>query len=229
MNTPTITEEAYDAFADVLEEAIDARVEYETSHQDAGGAYSNLPREGGWDYSNGDDRLKAFLDAHDIRLAPSEFESLVESILDDCEIRPVHMFHSPADHEFTVDSYAVGEVEDQYCLPDLARLLGTDEDTAKAFAEMAMEDRRFCLRPNGDGGVLSYTSTDAFWQFYVDVDWVRERVGWMREDSLVEARSWLFDAFGDREGDISSLSDNEVIAAVERYYDGGWAGFLHII
>ena len=72
-------------------------------------------------------------------------------------------------------------MEDQYCLADLAGILDTDESTARRFAEMAMDDNRFCLRENGDGGVLSYTSTDAVWIYEADLEWIRERLDWIRE------------------------------------------------
>jgi len=35
---------------------------------------------------------------------------------------------------------------------------------------------------NGDGGVLSYTSTDAVWVFYVNKEWIKDRLESIRED-----------------------------------------------
>ena len=172
----------YEKFAEKLEKAIDWRVEYETTHEDAGSNYSHLPREGGWDYSNGPDRLLAWCEEAGIDTDRAELVEIEDEILDWCEIEPGHIFSATTPQKFIVDSYPVGEVEDQYCLPDLARLLDTDEETAREFAQLAMDDNRFCLRPNGDGGVLSYTSTDAVWVFYVNKEWIKDRLESIRED-----------------------------------------------
>lgn len=40
---------------------------------------------------------------------------------------------------------------------------------------------------------------------------------------LIEARDWILDCFEDAPVD---LSDDEIVAAVERHYHGGLAGFL---
>lgn len=171
-------QEQYEAFADLLEAAIDARVEYETEHDDAGAAYSHLPREGGWSYSNGLDRLKAWIEENGIEIpAAFDWEGLENDVLDWCDIEPGHIFSGgTTPTKFVVDSFPVVEVEDQYCLPDLASILETDEETAKEFADLAIEDRRFCLQPNGDGGVLSYTSTDSVWLFCIDREWLEYRI-----------------------------------------------------
>ena len=176
-----MNEERYEELADKFESCIDAHVEYETEHEDAGDAYSHLPREGGWDYGNGRDRLVAFLEEHELPTDESLIDELEEWLLDDCPIRPGHIFDRVSDSAFWVDSYAVGEVEDQYCLPDLARALDIDESEALAFAAMAMGDNRFCLRDNGDGGVLSYTSTDAVWVFEAPLSDIKERIQWWVE------------------------------------------------
>jgi hypothetical protein len=44
-------------------------------------------------------------------------------------------------------------------------------------------------------------------------------------DQLAEARNWIFDCFEDAPEDIT---DDEVIAGVERHCCGGWAGFLDL-
>lgn len=178
MQTKTkITEEQYEKFAELLEESINAKVEYQCEHDDAGNAYSHLPREGGWQYNKGDSRLKAWIKKNELTIPEEDFESFVDEVLDWCNINPGHQFSNPEmNGDFVVDSYPVGELEDQYCIEDLASLLDTDIITAKEFAAMAMKDNRFCLKPNGDGGVLSYTYTDAVWNFTIDVEWAKDRI-----------------------------------------------------
>lgn len=173
-----ITEEKYEELAETFEAAIDSHVEYETEHADAGSNYSHLPREGGWDYSNGEDRLREWIKENDLTIPKGDnWDDLVDEVLDWCEIEPGHVFSGGTTKEkFIVDSYPVGEIEDQYCLPDLANLLDISEDETREFVALAMEDHRFCLRENGDGGVLSYTSTDAVWIFYIDRKWITSRL-----------------------------------------------------
>ena len=122
-------------------------------------------------------RLKAWLKENELTIPEEDFESFVDDVLDWCNINPGHMFSNPEmNGDFVVDSYPVGEVEDQYCIEDLASLLDTDTSTAKEFAVMAMKDNRFCLKPTGDGGVFSYTYTDAVWNFTIDVEWAKDRI-----------------------------------------------------
>lgn len=181
-----ITEEQYEEMADKLETAIDSQTEYACEHIDAGNAYAHLFREGGWAYNNGSDRLKAWLlDHHGITLTESQFEELEDEALDWCDMEPNskspwtigHIFSSGMDkNRFIVDSFAVGEVETQFCLSDLANMLGTEEETAREFSARAMEDNRFCLRENGDGGFLSYDNTDATWQGVITKEWLQDRL-----------------------------------------------------
>ena len=174
--------ETYEGLAATLEIAIDAHVDYETGHEDAGSNYSHLPREGGWVYNNGPERLLKWCRTNGVEITPEEIEALEDEVLDWCDIEPGHMFSNPEmEGKFVVDSYPVGEVEDQYCIGDLSALLGVEEAEALEFVAIAMEDRRFCLRPNGDGGILSYTNTDACWNLVIDKAWVADRLEGIRE------------------------------------------------
>lgn len=44
------------------------------------------------------------------------------------------------------------------------------------------------------------------------------------QDLINEAREWIADAFSDV--DAYELSDAEVQRGIERFYDGGWRGFV---
>ena len=46
---------------------------------------------------------------------------------------------------------------------------------------------------------------------------------------ITEARSWLLDCFDHVEGaaeKIKSMTPDQVIKTVDRYYDGGWSTFV---
>tara|TARA_R110000772_G_scaffold141371_1_gene251002 strand:- start:707 stop:1225 length:519 start_codon:yes stop_codon:yes gene_type:complete len=167
--------ERYQKLAVILQTAIDSRVEYETEHEDTGGNYSHMIREGGWSYSNGPDRLKAWLKENELPNSKEFIESIEDDLLDWCECEPGHIFSNGTTKEkFIVDSYPVGEVEIQFCLPDLARILDTEEDEAREFSTLAEND--FCLRPENDGGFLAYENTDSTWRFFITRDWVKDRI-----------------------------------------------------
>jgi len=182
-----LSEERYEDLADKLETAIDSRVEYECEHDDAGGNYSHMPREGGWNYGSGPDRLKAWCDEHHGALAitKGEIEDLEDEILDWCEYRPGHMLENAnRPHEFCVDSYAVGEVEEQFCFTDLRDMLDLEEGEELDFLPRVNEDRRFCLRwDRRTNEILSYTNTDSTWVFYVTREWLEDRLESLREEA----------------------------------------------
>ena len=172
-----MTTERYEELSEILQSAIDAQVEYATEHEDAGGNYSHMIREGGWAYSNGPDRLKEWLEENDLPHDKDFLESIEDDLLDRCEYEPSHIFSKGTTKgKFIIDSYAVGEIEMQFCLPDLANVLDTDEKESREFSTRAQEGNDFCLQPEHDGGFRAYEGTDTTWQFFITPDWVRDRI-----------------------------------------------------
>jgi hypothetical protein len=51
------------------------------------------------------------------------------------------------------------------------------------------------------------------------------------EDIYDEARQWLLDCYPDEDDqtEIEGLTDDELLAAVDRDYEGGWAAFLEAL
>jgi len=43
---------------------------------------------------------------------------------------------------------------------------------------------------------------------------------------IAEARGWLLDCFPYDEDEIEDCSDREIVRAVNRYREGGWADFV---
>tara|TARA_R110000772_G_scaffold141536_3_gene251215 strand:- start:831 stop:1382 length:552 start_codon:yes stop_codon:yes gene_type:complete len=173
----TMTSERYEELAEVLQAAIDSQVDYATEHEDAGGNYSHMIREGGWSYSNGPDRLKEWLEENGLPSDKDFIESIEDDLLDWCEMEPGHIYgNGTTKDKFIIDSYTVGEIEMQFCLPDLANILDIEEDEAKEFSAKAQDKNDFCLRPENDGGFLAYENTDSTWQFFIDVEWIKTRI-----------------------------------------------------
>jgi hypothetical protein len=177
MNTKKMKAERYKELAEILQTAIDAQVDYATEHEDAGANYSHLIREGGWSYSNGPDRLKEWLAENELPNSKEFIESIEDDLLDWCEYESGHIFSGGTTAgKFIVDSYAVGEIEMQFSLPDLVTVLDTTEEEAREFSKMAQSGNDFCLRPEKDGGFIAYENTDAVWQFFITPAWVKDRI-----------------------------------------------------
>jgi len=179
-----MTKQRYNELSDQFASLIDGRVEYETTHADAGDGYAHLARQGGWQHGNGLDRLKEWMSENEIDVPNGfDWESFEDQVLDWHEMEPGHIFSGESDSSrFVVDSYAVGEVEDQYCLSDLSMFLEISEEEAGEFLELAMDDNRFCLRDNYGDGVFSYVNTDSVWIACVSKEWIIERIDWAREE-----------------------------------------------
>ena len=167
----------YHELAKKLQSSIDSQVEYETENNDAGGNYAHMIREGGWSYSNGPDRLKEWLKENELPYDPEFLESIEDDLLDWCEMESGHIFSRDTTKEkFLVDSYAVGEIEMQFCLLDLVNLFDIEEEEAKEFSTLAQSENDFGLSPQADGGFLAYENTDSTWRFYITRDWVKTRI-----------------------------------------------------
>lgn len=173
-------QDTYENFLQFLRDDIARRVEYETEHQDAGDAYSHMPREGGFDYGNGEDRLREYLEENEIVLPDGvEFESLVDYVLDNFRMSPGHIY-GPYDNgkPFSIDSYPVGEIEMAFDLSALEKEFGT---FARGFWLKALADSEFCLRGDMSGEYAqgyAYESTDAVWYALMDSNDIREWISW---------------------------------------------------
>lgn len=172
--------DTYENFLQFLRDDIASQVEYETEHQDAGDNYSHMPREGGFDYGNGETRLREYLEENEIVLPDGvEFDSLVDYVLDNFRMSPGHMF-GPYDNgkPFSVDSYPVGEIEISIELSNLVEEFGT---FARGFWLKAMKDSEFCLRGDMTGNYpcgYAYQSTDCVWYALISADDIREWITW---------------------------------------------------
>mgnify|MGYP003150614117 CR=1 FL=1 len=171
-----ITKDRYEQLADSLEEAINSHVEYCEGHEDAGDGYSHLPREGCWTYGNGDERLADYIEEHEIETNGLDIDTIADLVLDNFEMQSGHTLgHHGNQSDFVIDSFPIGEIEDQYCFDDYERLGFKDEDEMRAFAGIAKDDNRFCLHIS-DYCILAYTGTDAVWYAIIGMDALQELI-----------------------------------------------------
>ena len=140
--------------------ALDSHVEYETTHSDAGDGYAHLPREGGWMYHNGMDRLRAFMVENEIETTLDD-ETLEDLVLDNFEMTTGHTICPPASDVFGVDRFAVGEVELILEYSVLSEMTGLNITKARMEA-IALNSREHCLKACTDV-LLAYEVTDSTW------------------------------------------------------------------
>lgn len=151
--------EIYLKHAQTLRQSIDSQVEYEESHGDAGDAYMYMLDKWGWEHGNCEEKIREYIKEHD--LPEVDMEKLREEVLGYylAEPRPGCVFGMYGKEQgVELNAWAVGEVELQFCTPDLARLLDCTEEEAGEFWQMAKNDRQFCIH-----GDCAYESTDAVW------------------------------------------------------------------
>jgi hypothetical protein len=151
--------DTYEKHAQTLRQAIDSQVEYEERHVDAGDAYMHMLDRSGWDYGNCEEKIREYIAEHN--LPEVDMESLREEVLGYylAEARPGCMYGMYGKEQgVKLAAWPVGEVEVQFCTPDLARLLDCTEEEAVEFWQKAKHERQFCI-----SGDCAYESTDAVW------------------------------------------------------------------
>ena len=147
--------------------ALASHIEYETTHADAGDAYRHLPREGGWMYHNGMDRLRAFMVDNDITTSLDD-ETLEELVLDNFEMTVGDSICSFVSNVFEIDSFAVDEVGLSLEYSALSEMTGLNITKARMKA-IAENSREHCLTA-GETGLLAYEVTDSTWDATISAE-----------------------------------------------------------
>lgn len=148
-----------EALTEKLDEVLATRLEQAETHATAGDAYTHLPREGGWDYNNGDKRLAGWMRRTGIDPQGLEIEEISDLVLDNFRMEPGSI-EDPThrdDDLFLVDSFPVGEVELQIPLSEL--------DPAASPEEWAEAKRGAKAHFNGDRACLT---SDRLWYALID-------------------------------------------------------------
>lgn len=169
---PPDPEEAHEERAAELTEKIDAemraRLDYAETHKDAGDAYTHLPREGGWSYSNGDDRLAGYMRRTGVDAKGLGIEEVSDLVLDNFRMEPgtiIDPTHG-RDDLFLVDSFPVTEIEEQIYLSDLDKD-ATDAEwaEAKGRAEAHFSDND-----------MAYMTSDRVWYAVIDRETIEDLI-----------------------------------------------------
>ena len=148
-----------EALTEKINELMAARLEYAETHKDAGDAYRHLPREGCWDYNNGDRRLAWWMRRVGIDPRGLEIEEISDLVLENFRMEPgtiIDPTHND-DDLFLVDSFQVGEIDEMLKREVVAPEVSPEEwEDAKKASEPHFQDD------------LAYLSSDRVWYALID-------------------------------------------------------------
>ncbi len=148
-----------EALTEKLDALLEARLEWAETHKDAGDAYTHLPREGTWDYNNGDQRLAGWMRRVGIDPRGLEIEEISDLVLDNFRMEPGTILDPTHNDDdlFLVDSFPVGEIEEQVRFAEL--------DPTATEADWAEAKRAAAAHFNGD---RAYLASDRVWYALID-------------------------------------------------------------
>lgn len=154
---PDLTEARMDrveALTARLDAIAEARREWAETDPAAGDGYSHLPREGGWSFGNGPERLEAWMSGIGLDRRGLGIEAIEDLVLENFRMQPGGM-RDPSTQDpdlFVVDSFPVGEMRIPLDRGEIAPDAPTGEWKEACAASI--------LHPDGDGGLLP---SDAVW------------------------------------------------------------------
>ena len=158
----TMTENRKNELVQLIDEYVDSQLEYAEEHQDSGDSYSHMPREGGFDYGNGEARLKTYCDKNGLEYN----ESLIDFVLDNFTMQSCHQFENIENRScFYVDGYSINEVE-----VDLSGLIKQGNFTEFELLEIAEDCNSYIT------GQRAYSTSDRVWNAFVSLSDIKEHI-----------------------------------------------------
>jgi hypothetical protein len=162
-NTQEMMDEAWNSLSDVLTQIQEWSEEYNTTHDDAGDGYAHMVAEGCW--PDQWKRICEYLDEN-FDLTDAQLDKLAdcgEEFCDDFEMRPGHIFSGEPGDGIVLDSWPVGEIEEQIEISHLAEQAKLPESLVR---HLISEQSDFCLRMwRTDSATCEmYIYTDDIWQ-----------------------------------------------------------------
>lgn len=155
--------------------------EYNTEHTDAGDGYAHMVAEGFW--PDQFRRLVRYVEEHQADFISVDTLKLLSDDMerDDLvfDMEPGHILGGPSG--FCIDSWIVGEIEEQVELATLAKECDLElELTKKIVAHLAASGRDHCLKYHDHGSshpcCYLYINTDATWSAVVPDETIREAI-----------------------------------------------------
>ncbi len=177
-------------FEKYLEDCDKAYLEYEETHGDAGAGYAHVLVES---WRNGYAK-RPFIDyaKEHTDCSEQELRELVKRFGNDAEwsieFKPGHIFSCqvPPEEGIVIDSWDLGEVENQYEVSVIAEHLDCEEEEVRALVRQARQEHNFCI-----GSIYredfqtfeTYQTTDAVWLAVVPRSWFDDTLSEIREEN----------------------------------------------
>ena len=181
-----------EAIKEALEQIEQSSEEYHCTHEDSGSNYAHLVAEGY--HADQYDRLlqeikdsemmfSADINKDDLSKITVEWiEEHLQDLIDDPEMRPGHIFVPSYTDVFVVDSFPVGEIEEQIEFTTMIEIVERDYGiivTKEEIKEVIQEDGSCASldRWNEDSDhFYMYIDTDAVWYAVIPVSLVEEKI-----------------------------------------------------
>jgi len=181
-----------EAIEATLQEIEDWSEEYHCTHEDSGSNYAHLVAEG-YHPDQSERLLQEIKDSEmmfseDInkddlnKLTAEWIEEHLQDLIDDPEMRPGHIFIPSYTDAFIVDSFPVGEIEEQVEFTTIIETIERDHGitvTREDIKQVIQEDRSCATldRWNEDSDhFYMYINTDSVWYAVIPVSLVEERI-----------------------------------------------------
>ena len=153
-------DERKEAIITIINEHVSDQLEYTEYHEDSGDNYSHMPREGGFDYSEGETRLRKYCDDNELTFN----DDLVDYVLDNFTMESVHIHKNVNNSsDFYVDGYAIGEIE-----IDLQYVM--DNKNIAYYELMQVDNDCECYIT---GTSRAYVTSDRAWNCVISLDSIK--------------------------------------------------------
>jgi hypothetical protein len=163
--------ERYEELQAKLETSLESQYDYYTTHGDAGDMYMESLGDQ-YDYSNGDDRLKEYLEENNLPI-PDDIERFSLQIIDYAKPITGHIFSTPNKGGFDIAYNPIQEIETQFSHVDLIDALEMDRSELQIFLSMLESDNNFCAAFVRDD-VLFYQATDCVWIAQTSLETIKD-------------------------------------------------------
>lgn len=174
-------------FTEYLTKCDETYLEYEEKHGDAGAAYTHCVVES---WQNGYAK-RTFIDyvKEHIDCTQGELAELVKRFdAWSFEMEPSHIFGCSVDPDkgIVIDSYDLGEVENQHEVNVIAEELECEPDDVRELVKQAKAEHDFCIgsiyRDNFET-FETYQATDAVWMAVVPRSWIDDTLDEIRTEA----------------------------------------------
>lgn len=173
----------YEELLEIIKQLNDHYHNYVTEHEDSGDCYAHLVSENWYQGSFQDEQIKTRLEHLCIKLSNSEFDDLTTKLKHrgNWEMVSGSMFYPTYTDGIYIESYSIGEVENQIEVKALADEVGTKHIVP--LLRKVEKDGYHCIRYTpGRDCFETYQATDSVWYAVIRDEEILEVIEEMEEE-----------------------------------------------